>query len=133
MSAMQNSSIKLLWDFTIQTDRHLSHNHPDIVFVDFIKNHCLLINVAIPGDSHLSNKVTEKLERYTDLKLEIQKMWSMRVSVVPVVIAPLGSIPTCLKKNLQLISIYYPSLIPKLQKNVLLSSCHMLRHFVTKH
>ena len=31
MSVMQNSSMKLLWDFTSQTDRHLSHNHPDSV------------------------------------------------------------------------------------------------------
>lgn len=76
MSVMQNSSMKLLWDFTIQTDKHLSHNHPDIVCADFIKNHCFLIDVAIPGDNHLSNKVTEKLERYTDLKLEIQKVVS---------------------------------------------------------
>ena len=74
MSVMQNSSMKLLWDYTIQTDRHLSHNRPDMVCVYFIMNHCFLIDVAIPGDSRLSNKVTEKLERYTDLKLEIQKM-----------------------------------------------------------
>ena len=100
MSVMQNSSMTLLWDFTIQTDRHLSHNHPEIVCVDFIKSHCFLIDVAIPGDSCLSNKVTEKLERYTDIKLEMQKMWSMGVSVVPVVIGSLGSIPKCLKKNL---------------------------------
>ena len=34
-----------------------------------------MIHKALPklGDSRLSNKVTEKLERYTDLKLEIQK------------------------------------------------------------
>ena len=62
LSVMQNSSMKLLWDFTIETDRHLSHNHPDIVCVDFMKNHCFLVDVAIPGDSRLSNKVTEKLE-----------------------------------------------------------------------
>ena len=29
--------------------------------------------MAIPRDNRLCNKVTEKLERYTDLKLEIQK------------------------------------------------------------
>ena len=39
--------------------------------VDFIKNLCFLIDVAIPRDSHISNTVTEKLERYTDLKREI--------------------------------------------------------------
>ena len=34
---MQNNSMKLLCDFTIQTDRRLSHNRPDIMCVDFIK------------------------------------------------------------------------------------------------
>ena len=101
--------------------------------IDFVKNYCFLIDVAIPGDSRISNKVVEKLDRYTDLKLEVQKMWSMRAFVVPVIIGSLSSIPICLKKNLQLLSIYYASLIPKLQKSVLLSSCHMLRRFVTEH
>ena len=50
MSVMQNSSMKVLWNLA---DRHLSHNHPDIASacVDFIKNHCLWTDVAIPGDS----------------------------------------------------------------------------------
>jgi len=34
--AMQNSNLKLLWDFTIQTGRHLVHNRPDIVCVDLL-------------------------------------------------------------------------------------------------
>ena len=110
-----NSSMKLLCDFTTQTDRHPSHNCPNITYVAFANNHCFLIDLAIPEDSCLSNKVTEKLERYTDLKLEMQKMWSTRLFVVPVVIAivigSLSSIPTCLKKNLQLIFIYYTCLI----------------------
>ena len=99
---MQNSSMKLIWDLTIQIDRHLSHNSPDIVCIYFIKNNCFLMDVATPGDSYLSNKVTKKCERYTDLKLEMQKMWSIRVSVVPVIIGSLGFIPTCLKKNYNL-------------------------------
>ena len=130
MSVMQKSSLKFLWDFTIQTDRHLLHNRPDIVCVDFIKNHCFLIDVAIPGDSCLSYKVTEKLERYTDLKLDIQKMWSVGVSVVPVVIGSLGCIPTYLKKVYN--SYLLPCLIHQLQKSILLSSCHLLHRFVTE-
>ena len=64
----------------------------------------------------MSSKVVEKLDRYTDCKLKVQKMWSMRVFVVPVVIGSLGSIPICLKKNLQLLSIYYAVSYPSYKK-----------------
>ena len=69
---IQNDSAKLLWDFTIQTDRHLPHNRPHIVWVDFTKKHASLIDIAIPGDSRVSQKITEKYQRYTDLKIEIR-------------------------------------------------------------
>ena len=48
---MHNSYFKLLWDFTIHTDRHLVHNRPDIVCIAFLQKHCYLIDIAIPGDS----------------------------------------------------------------------------------
>ena len=36
-----NDLLKLLWDFTVQTDRHLPYNRPDIVCVGF-GNMCLI-------------------------------------------------------------------------------------------
>jgi len=132
-SVIQNDSMKLLWDFTVQTDRYLPHNRPDIICVDFTKKHAFLIDIAIPGDSRLSQKINEKYQRYTDLKIEVQKMWSMTASIVPVILGSLGSVPSSLKNSLQQLDIYYTNLIPKLQKSVLLSSSHILRHFVTEH
>ena len=67
-----NSSLKLLWDFTIQADWHLPHYQPDIVLHNFHHKTVLLIDVAIPGDSRIIAKVNEKMERYTDLKIELQ-------------------------------------------------------------
>ena len=125
--------MKLLWDFTIQTDRHLPHNRPDILCVSHEHNTAYLIDVAVPGDSRLSQKINEKRQKYTDLKTEIQRMWNMRAVVVPLVIGSLGSIPTCLAKHLQSLNIYYGTLISKLQKSVLLGSCHILRRFITEH
>ena len=84
MPAMHNSNLKLIWDFTIQTDQHLVHNHPDIVYVDILQKHCFLIEILIPGDSQIAQKATEKLERYTYLKIEIQKMWSFRTAIAGV-------------------------------------------------
>ena len=44
----------------------------------------------------LSQNINEKRQKYTDLKIEIQKMRNIRAVVVPLVIGSLGSIPTCL-------------------------------------
>ena len=30
----ENEEVKILWDFWIQTDRHLEHNIPDIVVIE---------------------------------------------------------------------------------------------------
>jgi len=77
---IQNDSIKILWNFTVQTKVHVLV--PDIICVDFIKKHAFLIDIAIQGDSHIPQKINEKYQRYTDLKIEAQKMWSMITSVV---------------------------------------------------
>lgn len=39
LPVMQNACIKLLWDFTIQTDRRLTHNRPDLISIDFTRRH----------------------------------------------------------------------------------------------
>ena len=44
---LQNDQVKILWDFKIQTDKHLSHNIPDITVVE--KAQTFLIDVAIQG------------------------------------------------------------------------------------
>jgi len=124
---LENSSVKILWDFTIQTDRHLSHNRPDIVFLDHCNKSAFLIDVAVPGDSRLTAKINEKREKYTDLKIELQRMWKVRVVIVPIIIGCLGSVSTCLVRNLKNLGIYNSTLVPKIQKSVLLSSCHILR------
>ena len=44
---LQNKDIKILWDFKIQTDKHLARNIPDITVVE--KKRVWIIDVAIPG------------------------------------------------------------------------------------
>jgi len=99
----------------------------------FIAKLFYLIDVAIPGDSRLIVKVNEKIERYTDLKIELQRMRKVRVAIVPLIVGCLGSVSKCLVKHLKTLNIYYGTLVSKLQKSVLLNSCHILRWLVTKH
>jgi len=100
--------------------------------VDYLTSKSYLIDVAIPGDSRVKEKVSEKHQHYTDLKIEIQKMWNIPVVILPIILGTLGSILLYLGKHLKALNIYYNGLVPKLQKSVVLGSCHIIRRFLTE-
>jgi hypothetical protein len=51
-----------------------NNNKPDIVIRDYEKGACMLLDVAIPGDINVIQKEAEKILKYKDLTLEIQRM-----------------------------------------------------------
>jgi len=53
---------------------------------------CYFVDVAIPGDTHVKLKTTEKLDKYCDLQIAIQYLWNVTVIVVPIIIGALGMI-----------------------------------------
>ena len=79
--------VKILWDFNIQTDREIKHRRPDIVVVNKEKNECTTIDVANPGDHNLAQNKFEKLDNYSELRLEVARMWNKKTVVVPIIIA----------------------------------------------
>ena len=68
---LQNKEVKILWDFKIQTDKHLAHTIPDKTVVE--KKQVWLIDVKIPGDSRIDQKEVEKITKYPDLKVEVER------------------------------------------------------------
>ena len=82
----------------IQTDREIKANRPDIVIKDKQEKSCLLIDMSIPTEKNTSVKVTEKLSKYKDLEIEIERMWGMKATTIPVVIGALGLIKKGLEK-----------------------------------
>ena len=55
---------KLLWDFSIQTDREIHHRRPDIVIQKKKAKETIIVDKAVPGDSNVLQKETEKYEKY---------------------------------------------------------------------
>ncbi len=98
---VENDRAKILWDFKIQTDKLVMANQPDIVLIDKQQKKALVIDVAIPSDSNIRKKEHEKLEKYQGLKEELEKMWKVRATVVPVVIGALGAVTPKLGEWLQ--------------------------------
>jgi len=57
----EKDDITILWNMSIQTDRGIKANTPDIVIKNKKEKSRLLIDMAIPTDRNTSVKVTEKL------------------------------------------------------------------------
>ena len=85
--------------------------------------------MAIPGDGRIEEKELEKISKYEDLKIKIERLWEKQATVVPVVIGSLGAIPRDLRKHLRTIG--GESISPsQLQKTVLLGTAHILRKYL---
>ena len=73
LSVSENSHVKLLWDFNVNTDHAyvLSAWHPDIVVVNKEVNSVQIIDVAVPADCIVSSKEAEKVKKYSELSIEL--------------------------------------------------------------
>ena len=74
-------------------------------------------------------KETEKILKYKDLTIEIQRMWNVKAKVIPVIVGATGTISKSIRK--------YVSNIPgnhevrELQKTAILGTAHILRKVLT--
>ena len=127
---LENENLKILWDFSIQTDKKIRANRPDIIFVDKREQTVMFIDVTIPNDHNIIEKKLEKIEKYTDLGIEIKELWNMqRVDIVPIVIGCSGVVDNSFVRYLGKI----PAEINvfELQKIVLLNTCYTVRRFLS--
>ena len=98
---------------------------PDIIIRHNEKGTCMLIDVAISGDRNVIKQEVEKILKYKDLTIEIQRMCGVKTKVIPVIIGATGTISKTFRK--------YASNIPgnheakELQKTAILGTAHILR------
>jgi hypothetical protein len=60
----KKTEITILWDMSIQIDKQIKANKPDIVIRNKTAKECILIDMAIPSERNIFVKVTEKLSKY---------------------------------------------------------------------
>ena len=81
--------------------------------------------MSIPTDKNISVKEFDKLNKYKDLEIEIEKMWRLKTTMVPVIIGALGMVKKGTEKHLQKIPGGHK--LKEVQKIVLTSTAHILR------
>ena len=83
------------------------------------------MDVAIPGNNRIQQKEVKKITKYQDLKIEVERLWEKKATVVPVMIRAPGAIPNDFEKHLKTMGLdkISPS---QLQKAALLGIAHIL-------
>ena len=123
---LENEQVKILWDFSVQTDKLIHARRPDIIVVDKTNSTCQLIDIAVPGDTRTYDKETEKIEKYQELAREIKRLWKLHsVTVVPVIIGALGTISKAHLSYLATLNVHLS--FETIQKSAILGSATILR------
>ena len=52
----------------MQTDKHLLHNRPDILLINY-KEQCISLDIAVPRDENIQD-----IDKYQSLKIELEKL-----------------------------------------------------------
>ena len=81
----QGSKVTILLNQQVQTDGTVPNNKPDIIIRDNENGTCILIDIAISGDRNVIKKEAEKILKYKDITIEMQRMWNVKTKVIPVI------------------------------------------------
>ena len=114
----------MLWNQIIHTDREVTASRPDIIIKNKKEKTYTLIDVAIPADRNVVQKEAEKKLKYKSLCIELQQMWNLKCTIIPLIIGATGIVTRSLRKNLQ--AVQGKHLIDSLQKTAILGASHII-------
>jgi len=89
----------VLWNQAVHTDREVTANRTDIIIKNRKEKTCTLIDVTISADRNVVLKEAEKKLKYKSLCIEIQRMWNLKCTILPVIIGASGIVTRSLRKN----------------------------------
>jgi len=89
----------------------------------------MLTDVAILGDRNVIKREAEKILKYKDLTIEIQRMWNVKTKPIPVIIGATGTISKSLRRYVSNIPGHHE--VKELQKTAILGTAHIIRKVLT--
>ena len=121
----EEGEVTVLWNQAVHTDREVTANRPDIIIKNIKEKTCTLVDVAIPADRNAAQKEAEKKLKYESLCIEIQRMWNLKCTIIPVIIGATGIVARSSRKNLEAVPGKHS--IDSLQKTAILGTSHIIR------
>ena len=124
-----SASCKLMWEISIPPDRVIKANRPDLVLV--LDDRALLLDVSVPLDHRVNEKVQEKISKYLPLAAELRRIWNKKITIVPVIIGALGGVSGTSCSHILSLGLH-ASVIQRLQQCAILGTLRIVRS-VTGH
>jgi len=128
----ENSTVKLLWDFHLQSSSHHASNRLDSVLFTYPQKKIYFLEISCPGDINVSSKEKEKVSKYLPLARDFHLMYHMVVEVIPIVFGHSGVVSIDCVKYLKKIPSYCDNLFTTLQKATFLGTIHTLQSIQLK-
>ena len=96
------------------------------------KKHVYLIDIAVPNNNNLINTVCHKIEKYVDLRMEIERQWNVQTKVLPIVVSSTGVVP---QSTVDAVNELGGGIgeIRAMQKAALLHTANIVRRFIGDH
>ena len=79
----------------------------------------------MPADRIVVQKEAEKELKYKSFCIEIQRMWNLKCTIIPVIIGATGVVTRSLRKNLEAVPGKHS--IDSLQKTAILGTSHIIQ------
>jgi hypothetical protein len=76
-------------------------------------------------EKNVAKKDAEKILKYKDYTVKVQRMWNVKTIMIPVIIGATGTIPKSFRKYLSNVAGKHE--IKELQKTAMLGTAHILR------
>ena len=123
----EEGDVTVLWNQAVHTHTHreVTANRPDIIIKNKKEKTCTLVDVTIPSDRNVVQKEAEKKLKYKSLCIEVQRMWNLKCTIVPVIIGANGIVTRSLKKILETVQGKHS--IDSLQRTAILGTTHIIR------
>jgi len=120
----EEGDVTVLWNQAVHTDRKVTANRPDIIIKNKKEKTCTLIDVAIPADRNVVQKEAERKLKHNSLCIEMQRMWNLKGTNIPVITGDTGMVTRSLRKNLEAVPGKHS--IDSLQKTAILGTSHII-------
>ena len=91
-SVLEYDTHKLQWDFDMHTDHLIPVRRPDLIIINKKKENLQNCRLAVLANHKIKLKEWEKKDKYLDVARELKKLWSMKGTIIPIVIGAFGTV-----------------------------------------
>lgn len=127
----EDDNVKVLWDFNIYTDKKISARRPDIVVIHKCSKTGFIIDINCPNDKNVARNERDKVTKYIDLSIELERLWKVKFKIIPIVIGCLGTVTNKALTHASTLGLTESDL-KLMQREALFGSAHILRRYITQ-